>query len=317
MRGARGSVWIWSALTLVVSFAQAQEPKQVASGTLRQYCLTCHNAKLKTGGVVIEPDSATDVPKNAELFERVIRQLRAKTMPPAGMPHPDSATYNVVASYLESELDQAAKANPNVGVLPNVRRLTRTEYRNAIRDLLALDDLPKEMDFTLLLPADNASSGFDNIADLLYLSPAIMERYLDAAMKISRLAVGDPAIPVLVNIYRLPLEQPQESAVEDLPYGTRGGIAIRSYFPLDADYEIEVEMDGASREAHQLEITMDGERKQLIAVGGGGGRGARRSGAPRSFRIPVKAGPHLIGVTFIQHTEALDEATLHPRERSR
>src|SRR5207237_10466598 len=123
--------------------------------------------------------------------------------------------------------------------------LTRTEYKNAIRDLLALDDLPKEMDFTLLLPADNAASGFDNIADLLYVSPAVMERYLDAARKISRLAVGDPAMPAMVNIHPTPVEQPQDSQAEDLPYGTRRALAIDSSFPLDSQYAVQVATAGS------------------------------------------------------------------------
>ena len=172
------------------------------------------------------------------------------------------------------------------------------------------------MDFTLLLPDDNSASGFDNIADLLYISPATMERYLDAATKISRLAVGDPQIPVMVNIHDLPLQEPQDSRVEDLPFGTRGGLAIHSYFPLDAEYELEVNLAGQARNPHQLEITVDGERQQLVTVGNGGGRGNRGGGAS-NFRIAVKAGPHLIGVTFVQITEALDEATLRPRQRSR
>ena len=124
-------------------------------------------------------------------------------MPPAGAPRPDQATYESLASYLESELDRDALASPHPGKLPLVHRLSRTEYQNAIRDLLALDALPKEIDYSLLLPPDNSSSGFDNIADLLFVSPAIMERYLDAAEKISRLAVGDPTAPVMVNRYRL------------------------------------------------------------------------------------------------------------------
>jgi hypothetical protein len=245
-------------------------------------------------------------------------------MPPVPMPRPDAATYDRVASYLESELDRAAAAKPNPGDLPNLHRLTRTEYHNAIRDLLALDDLPKEMDYTLLLPADNASSGFDNIADLLYVSPATMERYLDASTKISRLAVGDPAMPLMVNIYRTSLEGPQDLQVEDLPFGTRGGTAIRSYFPLDGEYEINIELAGAARDQHQLEVTVDGERKQLVTLGGAGGRGGRGGGrggrggpSPTDFRIAVKAGPRIIGVTFVQKTEALDEATLRPRQRSR
>src|SRR6185437_14111466 len=112
------------------------------------------------------------------------------------------------------------------------------EYENSIRDLLALDALPKEMDYSELLPADNSSSGFDNIADLLFVSPSIMERYLEAARKISRLAVGDPTLPVLINSYRLSPDQPQDTRVDALPVGTRGGLAARTYFPLDATYAI-------------------------------------------------------------------------------
>jgi mono/diheme cytochrome c family protein len=295
--------------------ASQQDSRQASATTLRQYCVSCHNPTLKTAGLVLDPDAVAQAGNNAEMWEKVVRQLRSKTMPPPGMPRPDPATYEKVASSLETELDHAASANPTPGELPNLRRLTRTEYQNAIRDLLALDNLPKEMDFTLLLPADNASSGFDNIADLLYVSPAIMERYLDAAHKISRLAVGDPATPVMVNIHRLPLEQPQDTRVEELPFGTRGGVAVRSYFPLDGEYDIEVETAGGAREAHQLEISVDGERKQLIAVGGAGRGG--RGGRPAQYRVQVKAGPRLIGVAFVQRTEALDEATLHPRVRTR
>src|SRR6185295_18067468 len=132
-------------------------------------------------------------------------------------------------------------------------------------------------------------------------------------------AVGDPAMPLMVNIHRLPLEGPQVSQAPDLPFGTRGGTSIRSYFPLDGEYEINVEMAGGARDAHQLEITVDGERKELLTLGGASGRGGRggRGPSPTNFRIAVKAGPRTIGVTFVQKTEALDEATLRPRQRSR
>jgi mono/diheme cytochrome c family protein len=293
---------------------------QVAADALNKYCGTCHSSTVKTAGIVIDSGALSKpgglAGANAETWERAVRQLRAKTMPPVGMPRPDAATYDKVAAYLETALDKEAAAKPNPGELPNLHRLTRTEYKNAVRDLLALDNLPKEMDYTLLLPADNASSGFDNIADLLYVSPVVMERYLDTANKVSRLAIGDPAIPVMENIHQLPLEQPQDARVEELPFGTRGGLAVKSYFPLDAEYEIRVEIAGGARETHQLELTVDGERKGLLTVGGGG-RGGRGGGPPTQFRIPVKAGPRMIGVTFIQHTEALDEGIMRSRQRSR
>ncbi len=142
---------------------------------------------LKTAGFVLNPDM-TQVTANAETWEKVIRKLRTNAMPPAGAPRPDQATYDATASFLETELDRAAAAKPQPGKLPLLHRLTRTEYQNAIRDLLALDALPKEMDYSLLLPPDNSSSGFDNLADLLFVSPTTMERYMAAARKISHLA---------------------------------------------------------------------------------------------------------------------------------
>ena len=169
-------------------------------------------------------------------------------------------------------------------------------------------------------PQDNISSGFDNIADLLFVSPTTMERYLDAARKISRIAVGDPQMPPMVNIHRLSPEHWQDARVDELPFGTRGGIAVRSTFPLDGDYDIKVEVAGAGREAHQLEITVDGERRHLSTVGGAGQGWRGRSGGPASpleFRVPVKAGVRLIGITFIERNQARDEETLKPRMRAR
>src|SRR5262249_54250064 len=157
----------------------------------------------------------------AEIWEKVIRKLRTGAMPPSGAPRPDAATYNALASHLETSIDRDARANPRPSKLALVHRLSRTEYQNAVRDLLAVDALPKEIDYALLLPPDNSSSGFDNIADLLFMSPAIMERYLDAAEKISRLAVGDTAAPVMVNRYRLGAEQWQGSRVDRVARGTR------------------------------------------------------------------------------------------------
>lgn len=285
---------------------------------LTQYCSGCHSPALKTGGIVLNTATLDQITQNAETFEKVIRQLRSGGMPPPGAPRPDQATYAKVATYLEGTLDTHFAANPNPGDLPDLHRLTRTEYKNAVRDLLALDNLPKEMDYDVLLPADNASSGFDNIADLLFLSPATMERYLEAARKVSRLAVGDPNAPVMVNIHRTPSQQLQYTQVEELSPGTRGGMAIRSYFPMDGEYAFEVDMAGGGRDQHQLEITVDGDRKQLIPVGGAGaGRGRGGAGAAQEYRVKITAGPHLIGATFVQKSRALDEGTLMTRNRTR
>jgi mono/diheme cytochrome c family protein len=290
-----------------------------AGAVLTQYCVTCHNERLKTGGLVIDPAQATNPSIDPERWEKVVRKLRAESMPPAGMPRPDGATYAAVAASVETALDRAAAIHPQLGRVAPVHRLTRTEYRNAVRDLFDLDALPREISVDYLLPPDNVSSGFDTIADLLFVSPSTMERYLDAARKISRVAVGDPTMPVLVNIHRIDEEQPQDERVDDLPFGTRGGLAVRSDFPVDATYTIKVELAGAPREAHQLEVTVDGSRVKLESIGGDSGNGSRRPPpAPIfEFPLPISAGAHTVGVTFIQHSEARDEATLRPRMRSR
>ena len=291
---------------------------------LSKYCVTCHNERLKTGGLAIDPSQLSSAGDHAETWEKVVRKLRTGAMPPAGAPRPDEATYDAVAAAIESTLDRAAGARPEVGTLPIAHRLSRTEYRNAVRDLFALGDLPKELSIDYLLPADNSSSGFDTIADLLFVSPSAMERYLDAAQKISRLAIGDTTLPVLVNIHPLDPEHPQDERVDDLPFGTRGGLAVTSDFPVDGTYNVTVELaGGVPRESYQLEITVDGERMKLAPIGGApAGRGGRggRGGAPEprlEFPLTIKAGPRLVGVAFIQRTEARDEAVLRPRTRNR
>jgi mono/diheme cytochrome c family protein len=308
--------------------AQAQAPRATspsAAAAFTQYCVTCHNTRLKTAGFVLDPAGLSDVGAGAETWEKVVRKLRARAMPPAGVPRPDTTIYDSVATFVETELDRASIAHPQLGKLPLVHRLTRTEYQNAVRDLLAVEALPNEVRIDLLLPPDNISSGFDNIADLLFVSPSNMERYLDAARKVARLAVGDPAMPVLVNIHKLEAEHPQDERVDDLPFGTRGGLAVRSEFPVDGRYVVKVDLAGGSRERHDLEVTVDGARAAVRTVGdetpeGGRGRGRGRgaaSAAPLEFPLSLKAGPKVIGVSFVQHTEARDESTLRPRMRSR
>ena len=316
-------------LTALCGNAQVATPQQ-ASAVIGKYCVTCHSAQVHTAGMVLEPAALSNVRADAERWEKVIRKLRANSMPPPGAPRPDRSTYTAVTGFLEAELDRAAAAKPSPGKLPLLHRLSRTEYQNAMRDLLALDALPKEMEYSLLLPPDNASSGFDNIADLLFISPTAMESYLGAAEKISRLAVGDPAAPEMVNIYRMPDEQPQTARVDELPFGTRGGLAVRSHFPLDGEYVIKVTFTGRSNEEQRLEITVDGERLQLATIaaargGKGGGDAADvdydrrgyypKASKPYEFRIPVKAGPRLIGVTFLERNEVRDEDVLRPRMR--
>src|SRR5579863_6601098 len=244
-------------LTTLPAHAQEMSAQQ-ASAAVGKYCATCHSSQIHTADLVLDPAAVAHPQTEAERWEKVIRKLRARSMPPPGAPRPDPATYTALQGFIETQIDNAAAAHPNPGKLPLLHRLSRTEYQNAIRDLLDVDALPKEMDYSLLLPPDNSSSGFDNIADLLFVSPTIMERYLDAARKISRLAVGDPTAPVMVNSYRLSPEQTQDTRVDSLPFGTRGGLGVRTDFPLDGEYSIKLDLSAAGRE-QQIEISVDGE----------------------------------------------------------
>jgi len=310
--GARASTP--AAVTEISSDARVE-----TQAALAKYCVTCHSERLRTAGLVLDPMGVARPGDQSETWEKVLRQLRAGTMPPPGAPRPPQAFYTRAAGYLARELEASAAARPNPGSLPLAHRLTRTEYANVIRDLLALPDLPKELDYTTLLPADNASSGFDNLADTLFVSPATMERYLEASLKISRMAVGDPAMGALVNTHITPVRQPQEGRNEALPFGTRGGLQIDGYFPLDAEYEFKVETAGVGAEVHQLEISIDGERKAITNVSRTPGVPAAGDDVPNrgAFRFAVPAGPRSVGVAFVERSEALSEAPLRPPGRNR
>ena len=261
----RGGIQAAGAQQARPAIAQSQSPASLRQ-VLNTYCVPCHNEKLKTAGLLLDKADVTDLTAGAATWEKVVRKLRAGAMPPVGRPRPSKEVYDGVSKLLETELDRAAALNPNPGKLPLLHRLSRTEYENAIRDLLALDALPKEMDLSLLLPADNSSSGFDNIADLLFVSPTTLEAYLEAAQKISRLAIGDPTIPLIVDTHLLPTDMRQDVQLGGLPFGTRGGAIVKTYLPLDGEYAIKVEFAGITRQPHELEISVDGERRQLFTV---------------------------------------------------
>jgi hypothetical protein len=266
-------------LLLLAGNAQTPAPTQ-PQVVLTQYCVTCHNQTAKTGGLALDTLDLANVGKSAETWEKVVRKIRSGMMPPSGSRRPERAVLDSFATELESRLDRAGIANPNPGA-PGLHRLNRTEYANAIRDLLDL-----EVDVTTLLPSDDSNDGFDNIADALSVSPTLIQGYVAAAMKISRLAVGDrTAVPNQVS-YPAPNGLSQEQHFEGLPLGTRGGMIVKHTFPLDGEYQI---AGGGGR-------------------GGGGGTDMTIDGQPvqaaRGGRIQVKAGPHTIAMAVVDGRRA-------------
>ncbi len=309
-----------------------------AASLIDEYCVSCHNedviagrgappsplvAQLRESGLALDTLDASDVSQHPALWERVVVKLRAGAMPPAGRPRPDDATNDALATWLEGALDSAAAAAPDPGRRATLHRLSRTEYQNAIRDLLALDHLPKELDVSVLLPADNATSGFDNLADLLFVSPTLMERYLAAARKVSRLAVGDPTMLPIVDTYRLDRELVQDDHLPGMPLGTRGGHRIVSHMPLDGEYLITVDFAGAAREPHELEISVDGRRVRTVTMGDNpperlaSGVFTFEADPPVEIRIPLGAGPRDIVVTFLPRSAAKDESLVRRARRTR
>ena len=287
---------------------QAPSAEVIGQALIDRYCATCHNDRLDTGGFSFEELDVADVAAHPEAWEKVVRKLRAGAMPPRPRPRPDQATYDGFRAWLEGELDAAAAAGLNPGRTETFHRLSRTEYRNAVRDLLALDVSVDD-----LLPADDTSYGFDNIAGVLGVSPTLMERYLSAARKISRLAVASPVPSPTAETFRVASDLGQDRRMEGLPFGTRGGTVIDYNFPEDAEYIFEILPDGPLRiESHDLEISIDGERIALLAVGK-----APDPDDPRGLytpqietlevRVPVTAGPHDVGVAFLRKTAAEPE----------
>ena len=300
---------------------------------LDRYCVTCHNARLRTAGLALDDVDLVAIGPHAETWEKVLRKIRAGQMPPVGRPRPDAAASSAFTSALATALERAADASPNPG-RPTVHRLNRTEYTNSIRDLLAL-----EIDGRTLLPADDTDAhGFDNNADVLTVSPALAARYLSAARKISRLAVGR-STATTIQTYRLPRQFVQdERSSEHLPFGSRGGTAIEHYFPLDGEYVIKIRLQTNNydyvkglADPHDLEVRVDRQRIKAFTVGGMKDGAAPASwggtlyGSPEwekyalqvhndlEVRVPVKAGRHELGIAFVRKSWE-QEDVLQPRQ---
>ena len=314
---------------LVRAAAAPSPAATVDRALLDKYCVGCPNEQKRVGGLALDSADPARIPVRADVWEKVVRKLRSGSMPPAGMPRPDKAAGQAYAGALEAALDRAAAAAPNPG-RPVVHRLNRVEYANAIRDLLALP-----IDGEALLPPDESGFGFDNIADVLSLSPALLERYMLAAWKISRLAVGDPAIGSTVSAYRFQMPLVQDDRMsEALPFRSRGGASIPHYFPLDGEYLFKIRLHrtwtspvirGLSNR-EQLDVRLDGQRLRLFAVGGEcigsteerckrppgiipASEYERTADAGLEVTFPVRAGTHQIGVAFLARLAAAIEGS--------
>jgi len=267
-----------------------------AKAVLDQYCVGCHNDKIKTSNFSLEKADLAIVGDHPEIWERVIRKMRAGMMPPPGMPRPPLATYEGVRDWLESEIDKKAAAHPNPGSVI-LHRLNRTEYRNAIRDLLDL-----EIDVASLLPPDDSARGFDNIAGSLTISPTLLEAYTSAAARIARMGVGFWKSPTEAA-YISPADTSQTERVSGLPFGTRGGMAVRHVFPSNGEYKFSVANFGLGKfiPNEKLALFIDNELVETRDYRGVGLSAANSSDNDGSIEltIPVKAGSHLVGVTFL------------------
>jgi len=293
---------------------------------LDTYCVTCHNQRLKTAGLMLDTMDLARVPDKPEVWEKVVRKLRSGTMPPQGVKRPDPPTYRDLTSWLETQLDRAAEASPYPG-RPVIHRLNRSEYANAIRDLLALD-----VDPAALLPPDDSAYGFDNISDALGVSPSLEEHYLSAALKIGALAVGNPNVTPGSETWRIQQDLSQDQHIEGLPLGTIGGTLVHYNFPLDGEYTLQAKLYRTNLNimrglevSHQVEFSIDGKRVHLATIGGmedlaGLFQKPTDTGdavdARLRIRVPVKAGPHAVAVAFVQDPQVAEPDRLQPFLRS-
>ncbi|MDE0829238.1 MAG: DUF1592 domain-containing protein [Vicinamibacterales bacterium] len=288
---------------------------------IQRHCLGCHNDRTLAAGLSLQGlqvQSVGQIQGEVELWEKVIRKLRTRAMPPPGRPKPTDAEYDGLVARMETAIDAVAMATPNPGRRPAVHRLNRAEYANAVRDLLAL-----EIDARTLLPPDDSGYGFDNIADVLSVSPMLTERYLSAARKVSRLAVGDPALAPSTEIFEIDKYLKQDGRVsDDLPFGSRGGLAIRHTFPVDGEYVVKIYLsrtyDGRLRglaNRHAIEVRIDGRLVETLLVGGpvldADGNEQRldyRNSADdgQEVRFTAPAGPHMLAVSFVAQAPVLE-----------
>jgi mono/diheme cytochrome c family protein len=335
---ACGSIALAATISATLSADQSGRPASAQGSTtpatamtparelVNAYCVTCHNQRLKTANLALDNVDADHVFNSADTWEKVVVKLRSRSMPPTAARRPDNATYDRVASWLENELDRAAEANVNPGRTAELHRLNRTEYANAVRDLLGVEIDPKAM-----LPPDEQAFGFDTNADALSMQPALLDRYLSAAAKIARLVVGDPTIPAGFERYTALKDNSNETTWlwqnerlgEEFPLGSRGGIAARHYFPVDGEYVLKIRLDRTDtglirglQDRNDIEIRIDGVRVGQLTVGGTPEFAAADANGPERYqdarspatnaddrlevRTPVKAGLRQVIATIVK-----------------
>ena len=304
--------------TLPVSTNNVTTSLASASNTreaINQYCVVCHNQQLATADIRLDQIDLANVAEHAEVLENVVVKLRTGTMPPSQMPQPATEERRAIISWLQSSLDAVAAANPNPGHTETLRRLNRTEYQNAIADLLSLN-----IDARSLLPPAESGHGFDNV-NVGDLPPVLLYRYISAAQKISRLAVGDAQASLQSEVISVPPDLTQEKHIPGLPIGTRGGVSVSYTFPQDGEYDIQIRLArnrtgdiGGLRNAEpqSLELLLDREIVDSFMVIRPDH--ADHSEVDKNFisRVSVAAGPHDLGVTFPKLSAALVESERQP-----
>tara|TARA_B100000586_G_scaffold71970_1_gene50481 strand:- start:6721 stop:8019 length:1299 start_codon:yes stop_codon:yes gene_type:complete len=293
----------------------AQNSASDTKSAINQYCVVCHNEQLETAGLRLDTVDLANIGAQAEVLEKVIRKLRTGTMPPVGIPSPSPEERHAMVAWLESSLDKVAAANPNPGRTETLRRLNRTEYQNAIRDLLKLD-----IDANSLLPPDESGYGFDNV-NVGDLTPLLLDRYLSAAQKISRLAIGGVQASIQSNVISVPPDLTQEEHISGLPIGTRGGVSVTYTFPQDGEYDIQVRLARnrtgdigglLNADPQPVELLIDREIAETFMVVRPNGSDHSEVDKDFKARVPVTAGPHDLGVTFPKISSSLLESERQP-----
>ena len=318
---AQGRAGNAPAVKPVASHGSGDLAPDAQNALVKQYCSTCHNDRMKSGGLTLASFDAATIGSHADVAEKMIRKLRAGMMPPPGVKRPEEATLAQFAAALEARMDAAAAANPNPGWRP-FQRLNRAEYARAVRDLLGID-----VDVTAFLPPDTMSHGFDNVADVQTFSPVLMEGYLRAAAKISALAVGDPTASATEATYKTDRSASQMVHIDGTPLGTRGGIAVTHLFPADGDYTFRTmlhsiptgQLFGSTIHSYtghreQLEISIDGERVALLEINPRMSEQDEQGMNLSSKPVHVSAGPHRVAAAFIQQFEAPIDDVLAPQD---